>query len=97
MKILIEIPRTDIKDAMEFREIHPNNVEVIVTKKFDGALDIISMVVDVTTTFGPYVLDYLIKRKKEGKKSTIKIEGIEYEYDTREELEEIIKSANEEE
>jgi len=97
MKLLIEIPRTDIKDAMAFYETHPNNVDVIVTKKFEGALDIISMVVDVTTTFGPYVIDYLLKRKGEGKKSTIKIDGIEYEYDTREELEEIISSANEEE
>jgi len=97
MKLLIEIPRTDIKDAMAFYETHPNNVDVIVTKKFEGALDIISMVVDVTITFGPYVIDYLLKRKGEGKKSTIKIDGIEYEYDTREELEEIISSANEEE
>lgn len=97
MKLLIEIPRSDIKDAMDFYEANPNNVEVIVTKKFEGALDIINMIVDVTTAFGPYVIDYLIKRKEEGKKSTIKINGIEYEYDTREELEEIIKSAQEEE
>lgn len=97
MKILIEIPRTDIKDAMSFYDSHQNNVEVIVTKKFEGVMDIISMVVDVTTTFGPYVIDFLMKRKEEGKKSTIKIDGVEYEYDTKEELEEILKSVNEEE
>jgi len=97
MKILIEIPKTDIKDAMSFYNAHKDNVEVILTKKFEGAIDIIGIIVNLTATFTPIIIDFLKKRKEKGKKSTIKINGVEYEYDTKEELEEILKSANDEE
>jgi len=91
MNVILSIPLSEKNEAISLKNEFPELVSIAHSKKLIGAEDVIMMMIQVTTSFAPLLIDYLIKRKKENKKSSIKIDGIEVEYDTKEELELIIE------
>ena len=97
MILLIEIPKEEKAELEALQKEYPDSIELVQTKRLIGAEDVLQAIVELTAAFGPMLITYLMARKKEKKPTVIKIDGVEIEYTSKEELEAILEKHLEEE
>lgn len=92
MNIIIEVPLKDRAELEKLQELYPDSIELIESKRLIGSEEMIQALIGITLVFGPTIVNFLVNRKKENKPTVIKINGVEIEYNSKEELETILKS-----
>lgn len=90
MIAVVEIPKKEEESLPDKESLVDADSEIVSPKKLIGPEDVVQWIVQLTAASIPVFVNYLLQRKKKKKSTKVTIEGINIQYSSKKELEDIL-------